>query len=71
MIYKIEDIGQNAGKIWELLRTYGEMDLTYIPKLSGVPNTDAYLALGWLAKENKVKPKIVKPKKPQLHFGLK
>jgi len=66
-----DKIGENAGKIWELLNTIGEIDAEYIHKLANISKQDAYLAIGWLAKENKIKPKMVKPKKPKLHFKLK
>jgi hypothetical protein len=64
-------IGINANKIWNVLNEYGDIDITYIQKLVDIPKKDTYLALGWLAKEGKVKSKKVKPKKSQLYFGLK
>jgi len=64
-------IGENAGKIWDVLNTYGEIDTKYIQKLVDIPKTETLLALGWLAKEGKLKTKIVKPKKAQLVFNLK
>jgi hypothetical protein len=64
-------IGEHAGKIWNILFKYGDIDETYIPKLTDIPKKDTYIALGWLACEGKVKAKNINPKKTQLHFGLK
>lgn len=67
----IDKIGVNAGKIWDILRTWGEVDAFYLPKLAKLTNEDAYCALGWLAKEGKIKVKKVKPIWPQILFELK
>ncbi len=52
---KIEEIGFNAGKIWEYLYNKNEpvdvLELKFQLKLS---NTDLYLALGWLSREDKI-----------------
>ena len=66
-----DSIGENAGKIWDVLYTCGEIDTKYIQKLANIPKVETFLALGWLAKEGKLRTKIVKPKKPQLVFDLK
>jgi len=66
-----DKIGEDASRIWDLLHTCGDIDATYIPRLADIPKKDTYTALGWLAREGKVKTKKVKPKTPQLHFGLK
>ena len=64
-------IGLNAGKIWSILSTCGEIDAKYLQKLADIPKNDTFLALGWLAKEGKLKAKVTKPKKPQIVFDLK
>jgi len=64
-------IGGDASKIWNVLYACGDIDATYIPRLTDIPKKDTYVALGWLACEGKVKAKNVIPKKPQLHFRLK
>ena len=66
-----DKIGEDAGKTWDVLYKYRDIDATYIPKLTDIPKKDTYIALGWLACEGKVKAKKVKPKTPQLHFRLK
>lgn len=52
---KIEEIGYNAGKIWTYLYNKKEpvdvLELKFQIKLS---NTDLYLALGWLSREDKI-----------------
>ena len=55
-------IGKDALKIWNILDKCGEVDVPSIANLVGVTVRDAYSALGWLAKEEKVKAKKVKPK---------
>ena len=64
-------IGKNAGKVWDILNTYNELDETYIPKLAGVTEKDAFYAIGWLAKEGKISAIKVKPKKVQTKYRLK
>jgi hypothetical protein len=64
-------IGENAGKVWHILNTYNELDETYIPKLAGVTEKDAFYAIGWLAKEGKISATKVKPKKVQTKYRLK
>jgi hypothetical protein len=66
-----EKTGQDASKVWNTLSKCGDIDVKYIPKLTDIPKKDTYIALGWLACEGKIKTRNVKPKKPQLHFGLK
>jgi len=52
---KIEEIGFNAGKIWSYLNNKSEpvdvLELKFQLKLT---NTDLYLALGWLSREDKI-----------------
>jgi len=64
-------IGTNAGKVWNILNTCPEIDATYIPKLAGFSEKDAYYAIGWLAKEGKISGKKIIPKKPQIKLWLK
>ena len=64
-------IGEDAGKVWNVLNTCEEVDATYIPKLAKITEKDAYYALGWLAREGKISAKKIVPKKPQMTFRLK
>ena len=51
----IDKIGGDAGKIWEALSTTNDVNVTAIAKISKVKIRDAYSALGWLAREDKIK----------------
>ena len=53
-IYKIDEYGHFAGKIWDALNIYGPLD-----KISLIDNTrlkldDFFIGIGWLARENKI-----------------
>jgi len=48
------DIGTNAGKVWNTLNTTKDVDVSTIAEISQIKITDAYCALGWLARENKI-----------------
>lgn len=47
-------IGNNAGKIWQILRSSGELDVSSIAEFAHIPEKDIYAALGWLAREDKL-----------------
>ncbi len=47
-------IGADAGKIWNLLYSQGNCDINSIAKNTQITVRDAYSALGWLARENKI-----------------
>jgi hypothetical protein len=52
---KKEQIGRNANIIWEMLDDdLAGTELDNAIKKSKLKNSDFYMALGWLAKENKV-----------------
>ena len=46
-------IGENAGLIWNALQG-GALTLKALKKATKLKNDELYLALGWLARENKV-----------------
>ncbi len=50
-----ETIGANAGKIWKALDVWEKVDISAVAKLAEIPVADAYSALGWLAREDKIK----------------
>jgi len=52
-----EKIGANAGKLWETLAKNNEVDISAIAKLAQLDEKDAYSALGWLAREDKIESK--------------
>jgi hypothetical protein len=47
-------IGTNAGKIWNALDERLELSVKELQKTTKLRNSDLYLALGWLSKENKI-----------------
>ena len=49
-----EKIGNNAGLIWSALED-GELNVKAIKKATKLTEKDLNLALGWLAREGKVK----------------
>jgi len=55
-------IGGDAGKLWKALETWGEVDISSIAKLTRIEEKDAYRALGWLAREDKLMAKKGKSK---------
>lgn len=46
-------IGENAGAVWNALQN-GGLNLKALKKATKLKNEDLYLALGWLARENKL-----------------
>jgi hypothetical protein len=49
------EIGGNAGMIWNALFPNKELDTTYISRLIQKNERIVFSALGWLARENKIK----------------
>jgi len=47
-------IGINAGKVWNTLNKTKDIDVSTIAEISQIKDKDAYSALGWLARENKI-----------------
>jgi hypothetical protein len=50
----IEKIGENAGNIWKILKESGQMSSNALKKTTHLNEKDMNLALGWLARENKL-----------------
>jgi len=50
-----DEIGTSAGKIWHLLREKDNVALSQLPKLLKESEALTYQALGWLAREGKLK----------------
>ncbi len=51
---EINNIGNNAGVIWNVLNANGKMTETKLKKETGLGSADFYTALGWLAREGKI-----------------
>ena len=64
-------VGADAGKVWHTVAKQGEMDISMIAKIIQITEVDAYCALGWLARENKVVCKKLKTKEPKIKVTLK
>ena len=47
-------IGSTAGQIWEYLVINGSVTSLKMKSVLGIPNSLLYLALGWLAREDKI-----------------
>ena len=47
-------IGTTAGQIWEYLVINGSVTALKMKSVLGIPNSLLYLALGWLAREDKI-----------------
>lgn len=61
-----DKIGEDAGKIWTVLYAEGKTDMLHISKLTQIEEMDTYLAIGWLARENKIRLKM-----EELHHQIK
>jgi len=61
-------IGEYAGKVWRLLESQGQVEVPSIARITQIKIQDAYSALGWLAREDKIK---TDDKSRHLKFGLK
>ena len=51
---EINNIGNNAGVVWNVLNANGKMTETKLKKESGLASAEFYTALGWLAREGKL-----------------
>lgn len=47
-------IGNYAGKVWQVIDENKEIKISDLKKITKMDIKDLYLALGWLARENKV-----------------
>ena len=47
-------IGEIAGRIWEILNNKGKVTIQQIPKLLNENSILSYQAIGWLAREDKI-----------------
>jgi len=48
------DIGHNAGVVWNLLHKDGRLTIRQIGEKTSYRESKIHLALGWLARENKI-----------------
>jgi hypothetical protein len=64
-------IGTDAGRVWNALEKQGEIDIYTLAQTAQITEVDAYCALGWLARENKIVAKKIRAKQNQLKVSLK
>ena len=50
----IDTIGYNAGLVWNALNEADALGLRQIKKITKLKDKELYLAMGWLARENKI-----------------
>ncbi|MCL6481001.1 MAG: winged helix-turn-helix domain-containing protein [Firmicutes bacterium] len=50
----IQQIGETAGRIWHTLDEKGELRVSILKRQVDVPEPILYMALGWLAREDKL-----------------
>ena len=63
-------IGTDAGRVWNTLAKEGEVNLATIMHETQINQVDAFYALGWLARENKIVAKKIRSKENQLTVAL-
>lgn len=61
-------VGEVAGKVWHTLKNGGEMSAAQLKKATGTDDKTLWMALGWLAREDKLSFNQVKN---TLKIGLK
>jgi hypothetical protein len=66
-----QKIGTDAGKVWTTVAQKGEIDVSTIAQVAQITEDDAYCALGWLARENKIHCKKIRAKEPKVKVALK
>jgi uncharacterized protein HemY len=47
-------VGEAAGKVWHALKNDGEMSTAQLKKATGADDKTLWMALGWLAREDKL-----------------
>jgi len=54
MIDIIEEFGRNAGELWKTLNALGPLPETKLMENARLQEDEFYVAVGWLARENKI-----------------
>ena len=62
------EIGETAGKVWQVLSTDGPQTVAQLGKKIKEASEILYLALGWLAREDKIE---ITPEKKTFRVQLK
>jgi hypothetical protein len=67
----LQTIGKDAGKIWQTLEIWGEVDAQSLIRLSRIVEQDVFTAVGWLAREGKVEGSFQNIDEKKILFWLK
>ena len=68
---EINNIGANAGIVWNALNANGKLTEAKLKKETGLASADFYTALGWLAREGKLNVEVeVKGSKSCEYYSL-
>jgi hypothetical protein len=51
----LEGIGDNAGKVWQILKDQGPQSVTSLGRQTRLKAAETNQAVGWLAREGKLK----------------
>ena len=54
MINSIEQLGRNAGKVWDAINQNGPMTESQLIETTSLRDYELHAAIGWLARENKI-----------------
>ncbi|MDD4051700.1 MAG: winged helix-turn-helix domain-containing protein [candidate division Zixibacteria bacterium] len=55
-------IGETAGKVWQALQEHGNLDVPRLAKQVGEKEGMIHMAVGWLAREDKIDFHVKGPK---------
>ncbi len=50
----LEQFGRNAGLVWDALHAHGALTESQLVELTGLRPYELHIAIGWLARENKI-----------------
>ena len=64
-------IGKDAGMVWKVLDTWGEVDVPSLVRLARIEEKDVFSAVGWLAREGKIDGDKKSTKDKTLKFWLR
>ena len=68
---EINNIGANAGIVWNALNANGKLTEAKLKKETGLASAEFYTALGWLARESKITVEVeVKGSKSCEYYSL-
>ena len=66
-MFTIQEVGENAGKIWHTLGEHGAQTIQDLVQRTGLQVEKVCISLGWLAHENKI---VIMGTGPYVKFDL-